>query len=309
MRVAVLMDPIAGIKPAKDSTFAMVLSAQARGHECWIFTLDQLSLRAGQAWGRVQPVRVEDVAEHFFQLGEAVDRPLAEFDCVLMRKDPPVDMDFLHACQILEHAGTWVINDPAAIRLANEKLFPLQFAHWLPPYLVSRDAAQLRGFLREHGEIVVKPLAARGGEGIFYLHAGDRNLGSILETITGRGSHFVMAQRYLPEIRQGDKRILLVDGEAIPGAMLRVPAADDFRGNLVAGAQAVAAELTAAEEELCAEIGPELRRMGLLFVGIDVIGERLTEINVTSPTGAREILRFFGIDATVRLWERIEAGR
>lgn len=309
MRVAVLMDPIAGIKPAKDSTFAMLLSAQARGHECWVFTLDQLSLHAGQAWGRVQPVRVEDVAEHFFQLGEAADRPLADFDCVLMRKDPPVDMDFLHACQILEHAGTWVVNDPAAIRLANEKLFPLQFARWLPPYLVSRDAAQLRGFLREHGEIVVKPLAARGGEGIFYLHAGDRNLGSILETITGRGSHFVMAQRYLPEIRQGDKRILLVDGKAIPGAMLRVPAADDFRGNLVAGAQAVAAELTAAEEELCAEIGPELRRMGLLFVGIDVIGGRLTEINVTSPTGAREIRRFFGIDATVRLWERIEAGR
>jgi len=309
MRVAVLMDPIAGIKPAKDSTFAMLLSAQARGHECWVFTLDQLSLHAGQAWGRVQPVRVEDVAGDFFQLGEAADRPLADFDCVLMRKDPPVDMDFLHACQILEHAGTWVVNDPAAIRLANEKLFPLQFARWLPPYLVSRDPAQLREFLREHGEIVVKPLAARGGEGIFYLHAGDRNLGSILETITGRGSHFVMAQRYLPEIRQGDKRILLVDGKAIPGAMLRVPAADDFRGNLVAGAQAVAAELTAAEEELCAEIGPELRRMGLLFVGIDVIGGRLTEINVTSPTGAREIRRFFGIDATVRLWERIEAGR
>ncbi|MCE5361281.1 MAG: glutathione synthase, partial [Acidithiobacillus sp.] len=233
----------------------------------------------------------------------------ADFDCVLMRKDPPVDMDFLHACQILEHAGTWVVNDPAAIRLANEKLFPLQFARWLPPYLVSRDPAQLREFLREHGEIVVKPLAARGGEGIFYLHGGDRNLGSILETITGRGSHFVMAQRYLPEIRQGDKRILLVDGEAIPGAMLRVPAADDFRGNLVAGAQAVAAALTPAEEELCAEIGPELRRMGLLFVGIDVIGGRLTEINVTSPTGAREIHRFFGVDATVRLWERIEAGR
>ncbi len=309
MRIAVLMDPIAGIKPAKDTTFAMLLSAQARGHESWIFTLDSLTLRDGQAWGQLQAVQVEDDCTEFFQLGERVERPLRDFDCVLMRKDPPVDMDFLHACQILEHAGTWVVNDPAAIRLANEKLFPLQFSRWLPPYLVSRDIAALRAFLREHGEIVVKPLAARGGEGIFYLHDADRNVGSILETITGRGQHFVMAQRYLPAIRQGDKRILLVDGEAIPGAMLRVPAADDFRGNLVAGAQAVAADLSAAEQELCAEIGPVLRQMGLLFVGIDVIGERLTEINVTSPTGAREIRRFFGIDATERLWVRIEQGR
>ncbi|MBU2754523.1 glutathione synthase [Acidithiobacillus sp. CV18-2] len=309
MRVAVVMDPIAGIKPAKDSTFAMLLSAQARGHECWLCTLDGLSLRDGQAWGRLQPVQVWDNSERFFALGEALARPLRDFDCVLMRKDPPVDMDFLHACQILEHAGTWVVNDPASIRLANEKLFPLQFSRWLPPYLVSRDMAELRDFLQQHGEIVVKPLAARGGEGIFYLHAEDRNLGSILETITARGTHFVMAQRYLPAIRQGDKRILLVDGVAVPGAMLRIPAADDFRGNLVAGAQAVAAELSPAEQELCTEIGPVLREMGLLFVGIDVIGERLTEINVTSPTGAREIRRFFGIDATDLLWARIEQGR
>ena len=308
MRIAILMDPIAGIKPAKDTTLAMLLSAQARGHECWVFTLDTLSLRDGQAWGQLQAVQVRDEQSAFFQLGERQSLPLSTFACVLMRKDPPVDMDFLHACQILEHARTWVVNDPASIRLANEKLFPLQFSHWLPPYLVSRDMADLRAFLREHQEIVVKPLDARGGEGIFYLHGDDRNVGSILETITGRGTHFVMAQRYLPAIRQGDKRILLVDGEAIPGAMLRVPAADDFRGNLVAGAQAVAAELSAAEQELCAEIGPVLRQMGLLFVGIDVIGERLTEINVTSPTGAREIRRFFGVDATERLWARIEAG-
>ncbi|MEY2341827.1 glutathione synthase [Acidithiobacillus sp. IBUN Pt1247-S3] len=308
MHIAVLMDPIAGIKPAKDTTLAMLLSAQARGHECWVFTLDTLSLHDGQAWGQVQAVQVRDEQADFYQLGERQSLPLSAFDCVLMRKDPPVDMDFLHACQILEHAGTWVVNEPASIRLANEKLFPLQFSRWLPPYLVSRDMSELRAFLREQGEIVVKPLAARGGEGIFYLHGEDRNVGSILETITGRGAHFVMAQRYLPAIRQGDKRILLVDGDAIPGGMLRVPAADDFRGNLVAGAQAVAAELSAAEQELCAEIGPVLRQMGLLFVGIDVIGERLTEINVTSPTGAREIRRFFGVDATELLWARIERG-
>ncbi len=309
MQAAVLMDPISGINPRKDTTFAMLLAARARGHDCWVFTLRDLWLKDGRAYGRLQPVAVQDQDKDFCLLGKAEVRPLDSFQVVLMRKDPPVDLDYLNACHILEHAGTWVVNDPAGLRHANEKLFPLQFSSYLPPYLVSSDMEEMRTFLSEHGEIVVKPLGARGGEGVFYLHEKDPNVGSILETVTGWGRHFVMAQRYLPAIREGDKRILLVDGEPIPGCVLRVPAAHDFRGNLVAGAKAQPAELTERDREICAAIGPLLRGRGLLFVGIDVIGGHLTEINVTSPTGAREIQRFFQVDAAEHFWQRLERGR
>lgn len=309
LQAAILMDPIAGIKPTKDTTFAMLLAAQSRGHACWVFTLPDLFLRDGKAWGRLRAVTVRDEAVDYVTLGAVEERPLAEMDVVLMRKDPPVDLEYLTACYLLEHAGTWVVNDPISLRNANEKLYALHFPEFLPPLLVSRDLGDLRAFLAEHGEIVVKPLSARGGEGVFYLHQQDRNVGSILETVTGWGQHYVMAQRYLEAIREGDKRILLVDGEAVPGAMLRVPSASDFRGNLVAGATAVAADLTARDQEICAAIGPALRAAGLLFVGLDVIGGFVTEINVTSPTGAREIRRFFGIDAAERLWQRLERGQ
>ncbi|MFA7495069.1 MAG: glutathione synthase [Acidithiobacillus sp.] len=309
LQAAILMDPIAGIKPTKDTTFAMLLAAQSRGHACWVFTLPDLFLRDGKAWGRLRAVTVRDEAVDYVTLGGVEERPLAEMDVVLMRKDPPVDLEYLTACYLLEHAGTWVVNDPTSLRNANEKLYALHFPEFLPPLLVSRDLGDLRAFLAEHGEIVVKPLSARGGEGVFYLHQQDRNVGSILETVTGWGQHYVMAQRYLEAIREGDKRILLVDGEAVPGAMLRVPSASDFRGNLVAGATAVAADLTARDQEICAAIGPALRAAGLLFVGLDVIGGYVTEINVTSPTGAREIRRFFGIDAAERLWQRLERGQ
>lgn len=309
LQAAILMDPIAGIKPTKDTTFAMLLAAQSRGHACWVFTLPDLFLRDGKAWGRLRAVTVRDEAVDYVTLGGVEERPLAEMDVVLMRKDPPVDLEYLTACYLLEHAGTWVVNDPTSLRNANEKLYALHFPKFLPPLLVSRDLGDLRAFLAEHGEIVVKPLSARGGEGVFYLHQQDRNVGSILETVTGWGQHYVMAQRYLEAIREGDKRILLVDGEAVPGAMLRVPSASDFRGNLVAGATAVAADLTARDQEICAAIGPALRAAGLLFVGLDVIGGYVTEINVTSPTGAREIRRFFGIDAAERLWQRLERGQ
>ncbi|MGE4529841.1 MAG: glutathione synthase [Acidithiobacillus sp.] len=309
LQAAILMDPIAGIKPTKDTTFAMLLAAQSRGHACWVFTLPDLFLRDGRAWGRLRAVTVRDEAVDYVTLGGVEERPLAEMDVVLMRKDPPVDLEYLTACYLLEHAGTWVVNDPTSLRNANEKLYALHFPEFLPPLLVSRDLGDLRAFLAEHGEIVVKPLSARGGEGVFYLHQQDRNVGSILETVTGWGQHYVMAQRYLEAIREGDKRILLVDGEAVPGAMLRVPSASDFRGNLVAGATAVAADLTARDQEICAAIGPALRAAGLFFVGLDVIGGYVTEINVTSPTGAREIRRFFGIDAAERLWQRLERGQ
>ena len=309
LKAAVLMDPIAGIKPAKDTTFAMLLAAQARGHACWVFTPADLFLREGRSWGRLRAVVARDGVEDYSTLGEPEERPLADMDVVLMRKDPPVDLEYLTACYLLEHAGTWVINDPVSLRNANEKLYALHFPEFLPPLLVSRDLGDLRAFLVEHGEIVVKPLSARGGEGVFYLHRRDRNVGSILETVTGWGQRYVMAQRYLPAIREGDKRILMVDGVAVPGALLRVPSAADFRGNLVAGATGVAASLNDRDQEICAAIGPALRAAGLLFVGLDVIGGYVTEINVTSPTGAREIRRFFGIDAAELLWQRLERGR
>jgi len=308
LEAAVLMDPIATIRPAKDTTFAMLLAGQRRGHRLFVFTLADLWARDGRAWGRLWPVEVWDRATDWFRLGAPVERPLAELDLVLMRKDPPVDLDFLLACHLLDHAGTWVVNDPRSLREANEKLFTLHFPEFLPEHLISREIPALRAFVDEYREAVVKPLNARGGEGVFYLRQGDPNIGSILETVTQWGRHPVMAQRYLPAIRSGDKRILLVDGEPIHTAMLRVPAADDFRGNLVAGAQAVAAELDAREREICARVGPVLRARGLLFVGLDVIGGHLTEINVTSPTGAREILRFSGTDATDLLWQRLERG-
>ena len=308
LTAAILMDPIAGIKMTKDTTFAMLLAAQARGHRCHVFTLPDLFLRGGRAWGRLQAVTVQDRAGDHYRLEPVGERPLAEMDVVLMRKDPPVDLEYLTACYLLEHAGTWVVNDPVSLRNANEKLYALHFPQFLPPLLVSRDLADLRAFLAEHGEIVVKPLSARGGEGVFYLHGQDRNVGSILETVTGRGAHYVMAQRYLPAIREGDKRILMVAGEPGAGAGLRVPAAEDFRGNLVAGAQGVPAPLTERDREICAAIGPRLREDGLLFVGLDVIGEWVTEINVTSPTGAREIRQFFGIDAAELLWQSLERG-
>lgn len=308
LEAAVLMDPIAGIQPAKDSTFAMLLAGQRRGHRLWVFTLAELWARDGHAWGRLWPVEVWDRSTEYYLLGSAVERPLAGLDLVLMRKDPPVDLDFLLACHLLDYAGTWVVNDPRSLREANEKLFALNFPEFLPEHLISRDIPALRAFLDEYREIVVKPLNARGGEGVFYLRQGDPNIGSILETVTQWGRHPVMAQRYLPAIRQGDKRILLVDGEPISTAMLRVPAADDFRGNLVAGARAVAADLDAREREICARVGPALRARGLLFVGLDVIGGYLTEINVTSPTGVREIQRFSGIDAADLLWQRLERG-
>ncbi|MEY2335821.1 glutathione synthase [Acidithiobacillus ferrianus] len=309
LKAAVLMDPIAGIKPAKDTTFAMLLAAQARGHACWVFTPADLFLREGRSWGRLRAVVARDGVEDYSTLGEPEERPLADMDVVLMRKDPPVDLEYLTACYLLEHAGTWVVNDPVSLRNANEKLYALHFPEFLPPLLVSRDLGDLRAFLVEHGEIVVKPLSARGGEGVFYLHRRDRNVGSILETVTGWGQRYVMAQRYLPAIREGDKRILMVDGVPVPGALLRVPSAADFRGNLVAGATGVAAPLNDRDQEICAAIGPALRAAGLLFVGLDVIGGYVTEINVTSPTGAREIRRFFGIDAAELLWQRLERGR
>lgn len=308
LNIAFLMDPIAAINIKKDSTFAMLLEAQARGHQCFYLEMADLSARGGKTWGRLRSVQVQRVEGAHFKLGEAELRPLSEMDVVLMRKDPPFDMDYIFATYLLEHAGTWVVNNPVSLRNANEKLFTLHFPELMPETRVSRNIGQLRAFLEEEGEIVVKPLYGRGGEGVFYLHAGDRNVGSILETVTGGGAHYIMAQRYIPAVREGDKRILMVNGEPMPGGMLRVPAANDFRGNLVAGATAVGAELNDRDLEICRRVGPSLREAGLIFVGLDVIGGFLTEINVTSPTGVQEIDRFFGLNVCARLFDVVEAG-
>lgn len=306
-KFAFLMDPIAGIKIQKDSTFALMLEAQARGHACFYLEMADLFVRDGKAWGRLRPVRVTRQEGAHFELGDESLQPLAAMDALFMRKDPPFDMDYVFATYLLEHADTLVVNDPVSLRNANEKLYALHFPDLMPPTLVSRRLAQLREFLAAHGEIVVKPLYGRGGEGIFYLHGADKNVGSILETITATGQRYVMAQRYLPAVRAGDKRILMVDGEPIAGGLLRVPAADDFRGNLVAGATAQAAELSAREHEICARVGLRLRADGLLFVGLDVIGGYLTEVNVTSPTGIQEIDRFFKLNVSARVFDAVEA--
>ncbi|ROR34178.1 glutathione synthase [Inmirania thermothiophila] len=315
MRLGVVMDPIGSIHFRKDSTLAMLLAARRRGHELLYMELGDLYLEGAEARARMRPLEVFDDPAGWYRLGEAEDRALASLDAVLMRKDPPVDPDYLYATHVLEHAeraGACVVNRPAALREANEKLAALWFPELCPPTRVARDPALLRAFLERHGDAVVKPLDAMGGESVFRVRLGDPNVSVILETITGRGRRFAMIQRYLPAIAEGDKRILLIDGEPVPYALARVPAPGELRGNLAAGGTGVGVELGAAERAICARVGPELARRGLLFVGLDVIGDRLTEVNVTSPTCIRELERIYGLDIAGTLIARIEdrvAGR
>ena len=307
LKIAFLMDPIGAVNIHGDSTFAMLLEAQARGHACFYLEMADLSIQNGKAWGRLRPITVARVEGAHYQLGEAKDQDLAMMDVLLMRKDPPFDMDYIFATYILEHAGAWVVNNPVSLRNANEKLYALHFPGLMPRTLVSRSLPQLREFLWQEGEIVAKPLYGRGGEGVFYLHREDKNINSILESVTERGQRYIMAQRYLPAIREGDKRILMINGEPVHGGLLRVPAADDFRANLVAGGTGQPSALSARDLDICAQVGPRLREDGLIFVGLDVIGDYLTEINVTSPTGVQQIDRFFNINVCARLFDVVEA--
>lgn len=307
LKIAFLMDPIESIKIEKDSTFALMLEAQARGHTCFYLNMADLFTRAGKTWARLRPALVQRQEGDHYRLEAARELPLSAMDVVFMRKDPPFDMDYVFATYLLEHADTWVVNDPVSLRNANEKLYALHFPELMPDTLVSRRMEQIRALLETEGELVVKPLYGRGGEGVFYLHPEDKNIGSILESVTAGGQHYVMAQRYIPAVREGDKRILMVNGEPMDGGLLRVPAANDFRGNMVAGARAQAAALSARDREICARVGPRLREDGLIFVGLDVIGGYLTEINVTSPTGIQEIDRFFQFNTSARLFDHIEA--
>lgn len=299
LRILVVMDPIEAVNVDRDTTFGFMLAAQARGHELFYCTQDQLyALPGGQAGVRAASVQVWHRPHDFFALGPWVDAPLSTFDSVWMRKDPPVDRDYLHATYLLDHAGpvTQVINRPAALRDANEKLYTLHFSQFTPETLVTRDAARVRDWLaRAPWPLIVKPVDGHGGRGVFLLQRDDRNVPSILETLTEDGRRWVMVQRYLPAARDGDKRILMLDGEPL-GAILRVPRADENRGNIHVGGSVVRCTLTPREREMCGVIGERLRRDGLVFVGIDVIGEHLTEINVTSPTGIRELLALDGVD-------------
>ena len=308
LRVAVVMDPIESIKIAKDSTFAMLLEAARRGHRLLYVAPGSLSVRHGKAFATLHEISVKDDKYHHVSFGEKSECGLAEVDVVLMRKDPPVDDQFLHDTQILsiaEAEGVLVVNRPQGLRDLNEKLAALLFPQCCPETLVSRSVTQFKDFIREHGQVVVKPLDGMGGRSIFRIAQGDANINVILETLTADG-RLALAQRYLPEISAGDKRILLVDGEPVPFALARIPQGDEFRGNLAAGGRGEGRALGERERWIAAEVGPWLKRQGMLFVGLDVIGDYLTEINVTSPTCIRELDAQFGLNIAGQLFDAIE---
>ena len=310
LTVAVQMDPIQAIRIAGDTTFALLLEAQARGHRLLVYTPDKLSMQGRRVTARAEPVTVQDVEGAHAMLGAVQRIDLAEVDVVLMRQDPPFDMAYITATHILEHIHpkVLVVNDPASVRNAPEKLFVTHFPELMPETLVTADRRRIARFREKHGDIIVKPLFGNGGAGVFHLRPDDSNLNSLVEMFTERSREPLMIQRYVPAVRQGDKRIILVDGEAM-GAINRVPAAGEARSNMHVGGQAVQTVMTDREREICAAIGPELRRQGMIFVGIDVIGGFLTEINVTSPTGLQEIARFDGVHLERAIWDAIEAKR
>jgi len=312
LHVAVVMDPIGAIKIVKDTSFAMLLEAQRRGHQLHYVVPGGLGISDGRSMARMAALTVADDPGKWYTLGEVQTRPLAGIDVVLMRTDPPVDADYLHDTHILSLAqseGVLVVNDPQGLRDLNEKLAALLFPQCCPPTLISRNAAELRAFVAEQGHCVLKPLDGMGGRSIFQARAGDANLNVILETLTENGRHLALAQRYLPEIRDGDKRILLVDGEPMPYCLARIPQGDEFRGNLAAGGRGEGRPLSERDRWIAAQVGPELKRRGMMFVGLDVIGDYLTEVNVTSPTCVRELDHEFGLNIAATLFDAIEARR
>jgi len=303
------MDPIDTIKPAKDSSFAMLLEAQSRGYALFYMEMADLELENGQIIGQMRPISVKDNTHDWFELGQPVSTPLSSLDVILMRKDPPFDVEYIYATYLLEtaeKAGVLVVNKPASIRDANEKLFATDFADCVAPSLVTRRADSLRRFLAEHGDIILKPLGEMGGASIFRVKADDPNISVIIETLTHHGTHYIMAQRFIAEISAGDKRILLIDGEPVPYALARIPAKGETRGNLAAGGRGEGIPLSERDVEICKQVGPELKKRGLMFVGIDVIGDYLTEINSTSPTCIRELDKQFNLNISGQLMDVIE---
>ena len=307
LTVAIQMDPIEKIDIGGDSTFALALEAQARGHGLIYYGPRDLSFNEGKVTARARPLNVRAVKGDHFTLGEAFVYDLSAADVVLMRQDPPFDMAYISATHLLEriHPKTLVVNDPREVRNAPEKLFVTEFEEFIPPTLITSDAREVRDFRERHREIIIKPLYGNGGAGVFRVGPGDENLGSLLEMFTQFYREPVIVQRYLPEVRKGDKRIILVDGE-FAGAINRVPASGEARSNMHVGGRPEKTELTPRERDICAAIGPELKRRGLIFTGIDVIGDYMTEINVTSPTGIHEVKRFGGPDIAELVWDAIE---
>jgi glutathione synthase len=306
--VAIQMDPIESINIDADSTFVLALEAQRRGHTLYHYLPRRLTLRDGRLTARARPLEVRRERGRHFALGEEETLDLAAMDVILMRQDPPFDMAYITATHLLEHVRdrVLIVNDPVSVRNAPEKLFATHFPALMPPTLITGDRDEIIRFRREHGEIILKPLFGNGGAGVFRLGPEDENLNALLEVFTQLYREPIMVQRYLPEIRQGDKRVILVEGEPL-GAVLRVPPQGEARANLHVGGRAEKTTLTPREREICAAIGPSLREQGLLFVGIDVIGDYLTEINVTSPTGIQEINRLDGVALEARVWDAIEA--
>ena len=307
LSVAIQMDPIEAIDIEADSTFALALEAQRRGHRLWHYLPRDLAFHDGYVLARVRPLTVRREKANHFDYGTAEARDLATMDVVLMRQDPPFDMAYITATHLLEHVHprTCVVNDPAQVRNAPEKLFVTRFGDLMPPTLITSDAALIHKFRAEHADIIVKPLYGNGGAGVFHIAPGDENLNVLLEMFTQMYREPIIAQKYLPEVRAGDKRIILIDGEAA-GAVNRVPPLGEARSNMHVGGVAEAATLSARDQEICRVIGPTLKERGMIFVGIDVIGEYLTEINVTSPTGIQEINRFDGVCLEARIWDAIE---
>ncbi len=309
--LGVLMDPIDSIKIEKDSSFAMMLEAQRRDYELYYFQQGDLFLKDGTVFARMFPVSVRDDPAGWYTLGEEVTRPLHELSSVLMRKDPPFDMEYIYTTYLLELAekqGCLIVNRPASIRSANEKLFTAMFPDCSPKTLVTRDMERIKAFQEELKHIVVKPLDGMGGSMIFQVREGDTNRNVILEAITQNGTQTVMAQEFLPDFKKGDKRILLINGTPFPHGLSRIPAEGEGRGNLAAGASSEGRELTKRELEICDKVGPVLKEMGLMFVGLDVIGDYLTEINVTSPTCIRELDEIYSANISGLLMDEIEKG-
>lgn len=309
IKLGIVMDPIKDINIKKDSSFAMLLAAQSRGYELFYMEMQDLALLQGEAWAKMRPLKVQEDPTDWYQLGEATDTPLKELDVILMRKDPPFDTEYIYATYMLERAeeaGVLIVNKPQSLRDANEKLFTAWFSQFTPTTLVSSDPQRLRAFHAQHGDVILKPLDGMGGTSIFRVKQDDPNLGVIIETLTDYGQNYAMAQVFIPEITKGDKRILVIDGEPVPYCLARIPKKGETRGNLAAGGSGVAQPLSESDWAIARAIGPELKKRGLIFVGLDVIGDKLTEINVTSPTCIKEIEAAFDVNITGMLMNAIE---
>ncbi len=310
LKVAVQMDHVSTVSIAGDTSFALSLEAQRRGHRLFHYTPDRLSMRDGKVIARVEEMQVRDEKGDHYTLGEPVRTDLSEMDVILLRQDPPFDMNYITTTHMLEriHPATLVVNDPAWVRNSPEKIFVTEFPDLMPETLITKDVREVEAFRKEFGDIILKPLYGNGGAGVFQLNDGDRNLTSLLEMFGQMFREPFIVQRYLKDVRKGDKRIILIDGEAV-GAVNRVPAEHESRSNMHIGGRAEKAELTPRELEICARIGPSLRERGFILVGIDVIGDWMTEINVTSPTGIREVKRFGGTDIAALFWDVVEQKR